>query len=1079
MNTKKRRLIEAGFPCHQVGAETQRERGASSALPPLYFLHIWWARRPLTPSRAAILASLLDEGFDPDLFVRQLGIEKMQAMIGNEPWTLNGELRDMVKGDPETGEELPVTAKVLRLLAKEEEQRAASIAIINDLRERDRLLYSDPTLAKWEAESRTFPRPLPGEGAVLPVRRVAADPAWFKALMQLAQGHRVKVPNLYGYDRAYTSSSGYRPTGKVVLDPTAGGGSIPFEALRLGHTVIANDLNPVATTILTATLDFPARFGKSLLRDIANYGERLFSVLDNNLDQHFARSGPLPPSELRNLMTYLGRCPAFAKQFAQEEVTSYLFVRQVTCPHCGGQAPLLNTCWLSKEADDPWGVRIVTDGKARNGTVQFEPFRVSHGHGPNGEDPAQTPISVGQHGHVTNLPGEGTCHRGDGLCVHCRQTIDGDEIKAQARGESPNGKWTDRLYAIVAVRFQPKLDRDGQPERFKSGERKGEIKTEKVRFFRAPVERDLSALKSAQESLAANRMTFDELDVIPSEEIVSCRKNGGCFLYGMTRWADLFTDRQLLGHATLIRTLNELKSRILADLGGDRGRAVVTYLQFAIDKGLDYNSKQTRWHYSRGSLVGTFSRHDLNPKWTFGEMIFAGPNSGARWGLSQVLDAYAGLCDLVGKVGAAYQPSSSLPLRITNGSAAHLEGVADRSVDLVCMDPPYYDNVQYAELSDFFYVWQKRTLADLYPDACSRRLVNKVDEAVANIERHGGVGQAKIEYETKMAAIFKEALRVLKADGLLTIMFTHKTQDAWETLTRSLIEAGWAITAAFPVDSEGENSMHQRDLAAAASSIFITCRKRKAHDGPPATWTGFGGAGVQHRVREAVRMALREFAPLKLNPVDEMVAAYGRALQVLSENWPVMDGDSQVGPGRAMLEASREVTETQISRLTDGRLTTSELDAETAMSLIILGIFGHREFPYDEALVLSRSLNIALDAKSGGYTAEGRMLGINTDQPKVKTHAPVVRKGGKLWLSRPEQRDPQRLAKPQTDWDVLHGLLEAFRQGDIPVARAYLAKHGASRGSRPLDLLRVWAGEADSPDLKREADALLFGLGQA
>ena len=116
-------------------------------------------------------------------------------------------------------------------------------------------------------------------------------------------------------------------------------------------------------------------------------------------------------------------------------------------------------------------------------------------------------------------------------------------------------------------------------------------------------------------------------------------------------------------------------------------------------------------------------------------------------------------------------------------------------------------------------------------------------------------------------------------------MFNHKSQDAWETLTRALIDAGWVITACFPVESEGENSMHRKDLAAAASSIFISCRKRPENTGTPALWKGFGG-GVQGRIRHTVEQSLRDFASLKLNPVDRMVACYGRALQVLSEHWP-------------------------------------------------------------------------------------------------------------------------------------------------------------------------------------------------
>ena len=298
-----------------------------------------------------------------------------------------------------------------------------------------------------------------------------------------------------------------------------------------------------------------------------------------------------------------------------------------------------------------------------------------------------------------------------------------------------------------------------------------------------------------------------------------------------------------------------------------------------------------------------------------------------------------------------------------------------------------------------------------------------------------------------MQEIFSECRRVLKADGVMTLMFTHKSQNAWETLTRSLIESGWIITASFPVDSEFSYSQHIMDNASAVSSIIIVCRKRLEEASEPATWTGFGGTGVQQRIVRAVAEALPHFRALRLNPVDEMVASYGQALRVLSEQWPVLDGDEPVSPIRAMNEASRVVAERQIVRLTQERLQVNDLQPEAAMALTLYGIYGLHEVPYDEALNLSRSLNIRLDSRPAGYTVEGRMIGINQDAGSQRRrtsreaestgyHAPLVRKGSRLRVARPEERHTHRLAHPQTEWDVLHGLMMAYRHGDIPVARA-------------------------------------------
>jgi putative DNA methylase len=1027
-----KRLIEHGFPCHQVGAETQRERGASSALPPLYFLHVWWARRPLTPSRAAIVASLAPWDTDPEKFVRQLGIERVQALVNDEPWILTGDLLGRVERDAGGGESLEVDAKVVKALRDEQDRRAENRQLIAEMKAKDPSLAKDLVLQRWAAESRPLPIPLPGVGEQLPVRRVMGDPAHIKERIAFAKSPAVKkavgkeikwdAEDLYGYGRAFATPVEPKPSGLTVLDPTAGGGSIPFEALRLGHNVIANELNPVATVILHTTLDFPVRFGPELVTDIQHWGRKLLDYVEEKMDG-LAPFSRLPEFEWERLREHLRKCPQVLPEFDVPEYdhTGLIYCRQVTCPYCGGEAPLLNTMWLSKEAADPWGIRVVTDGKPTNGKVWFETYRVQKGVGPNGED-----------------PNEATVNRGVGTCIHCKQAIDGDEIKAQARGESPHGTWTDRLYAVVAVRFEPKLDKKGLPQRYKSGAKKGQIKTRKIRFFRPPNDRDLEALAEAERRLQEKWPEWEAEGLIPTERIPEGQKTSEPLRYGMRRWCDLFTPRQLLGHLYLVEGLNQLKPQILAELGQEKGRALVTYLQFAIDKGVDYNSRQTRWEFTRGVVKGTFGRHDFSLKWTFGEMIFTGPNSGAAWGFNQVCDAYAGIAELAVPLHRSSTSKTFERAQILNTTAAYLPGVAEQSVDLVCMDPPYYDNVQYGELSGYFYVWQRRTLKDLYPEELARRLVNKAEEAVGNPVRDGGSTAARAIYERTMLDIFAECRRVLRDSGIMTLMFTHKSQEAWEALTKSLIEAGWDITASFPVESEGANSMHQKGMAAAASSIFIACRKRPLESGFPASWTGIGGQGVQHRIRDAVAEGLREFELLRLNPVDEMVASYGRALHVLSQNWPVMDGDDQVSPIRAMNEASRVVAENQIRRITDGRLKVDDLDPETAMALTLYGIYGLYDLAYDEALNLSRSLNIRLEGKTGGYRIDqgqsfiginqytgGRSRGARAEDTGYA--APLIRKGSKLRLARPEERDKRRLEQPLTDWDRLHGLLLAFR----------------------------------------------------
>lgn len=1064
----EKRLIEGNFPCQQVGAETRRERSASSMLPPVYYLHVWWARRPLTPSRAAILGGILPATTNVHSFLSELGLVKKQAIIGEQRWTLVGKMLELIEED-ELGEFLPFSTKLNKAFDKENERRAAVRNYLNLIVSKEPGLCEDSAFVKWYSENQ--PLPIQGLKGRISVEAVAADPAGINERIVFASnvsallGEKIKIDpeDMYTYDRAYKSPVKAEYNDITVLDPTAGGGSIPFEAARLGCHVIANDLNPVATGIEIATVEYPIKYGISLAKDIIKYGTRLSQIVSEKTKVFYNFEKPFGSEKQQLLRICGGSSELFGKYDVPEiDQQGLLYYREVTCPHCGERAPLLNAFALQKK-DNGWMVvpHIETvEGKKR---VRFVPVRLhalKSGElvGPNGEK-----------------PDEGTETDGVGKCIFCGQAIESDEIKRQAQGISTFGKMTDMLYCIAAVREQPKLDKDGKISTYSSGPDKGKIRTEKITFFREPTKRDFEALDKAEESLKENWDHWESMDLIPTERIPEGHKTAEPLRVGMDRWCDMFTSRQLIGLLTTVEELRSMIPLILREQGNERGTAIVHYLQYAIDKCINYNSRQTPWHSTRGVMSSAFVRHDFSFKWTFGEMVYTGPNTVLQWGLENVVKAYRELCELV--------PRNRGNITILNGSAASMS-IDDSSVDVICMDPPYYNNVQYAELSDFFYVWQKRVFNDLYPELFSRRLTNKKDEAVANPARDGSAAKANEAYESLMSEIFAECRRVIKDDGIMVLMFTHKTQEAWETLTQALIQNGWIITSAFPVESEDLKGIHHRDVAASTSSIFLACRKRDMKDHEPSVWNGFGGTGVMQQIRKAVRQSLKDYEILHLNSVDEMVASYGSALKVLSENWPVMDGDEMVSPIRAMQEASTVVAQYQMTKLTDGRLSVDDISAEAAIALTLFGINGTGYFAFDDALSLSKSLNIRLEYKAAGYRDEGRMIGINdertgrtrTGEEEEGYYAPVVKKGSKLRLVLPEERNPKRLAAPQSEWDIMHGMIMAFREGDIPVARAYLQRHAEGREDKVIGVLRVWADGCGSEELKKEAQRILFGL---
>ena len=890
------RLIERWLPIAEIGEESTRERRSMTALPPTYYLHVWWARRPLVASRAAVLASLLPEDADRDRFLHVIGI------------------------------------------------------------------HGDPLAAK---------------------RRIAAADRAGERLGADAYGY----PRAFGYtpsdrDRQWLAEHGVNAV--AVLDPTAGGGSIPFESVRLGCVTQANDLNPVAALIERATLDWPVRHGVGLAEEVEEIGRAFTAEVRGRLAGAF-------PEEPEN----------------DTRPDGYLWARTVTCPYCDGLVPLSPNWRL---APDGTGVRLVPragGGPGAGGRVcGFEIV---------GSAREQSP---------------GTVARGDGTCPFpdCGRIIDGDAIKAQAQA----GQMGEQLFAVVCKRRETVRTKTGR------------AREKWVRGYRAPrpEDDDGAALRAALDEKLAE---WDAFDFVPNERFPEDGNDDRPIQYGMPRWRDLFSPRQLLCHGTSVEVFREM-----LDADREAGRldevrqAAYGYLALSLDKLRDYNSRMTRWHTGREVVAGTFDRHDFSFKWSYAEMAPLVTGLGYDWAIGQTAKCIRELVALIrpeaggGRGGTAdlldqpdpgtgpdraVPPAVPPPVTITCKSGDSLDHLAAGSVDAVVMDPPYYDNVMYAELSDFFYVWLKRTAGRVFPELFRRRLTDKDAEAVANPARvraaAAGAGEgaaspsggaaaegrggdagspargaglralAGRDYQERMAAIFAECRRVLKPDGILTLMFTHKATGAWDALTAGLIEAGFAITASWPVNTEAGGSLHIRNKAAANSTVFLACRPRAAADPDAAAvyWED-----VEPRVREAVRRRVQEFQDAGIRGVDLYLAAFGPALEEFSRHWPVRRGTprerpKEPGRGRTPLlpaepwdpyaatpedaldAARREVKGWRLSRLTHLRAD-ADLDPATAFFVLAWDAFRAPSFAYDEALRLARAVGIDPDREVAGRLAE-------------------------------------------------------------------------------------------------------------
>lgn len=905
-------LIEDWLPIDKVGAESLRDASAARK-PPLNRLHVWWARRPLTVSRAAIIGSVLPQwsaDWPPALQ------EKFPDEASYHAWFLRflG-----ILGDPVAGRKLIQKAK-----------------------EKNIMLKGNPY---------GYPRALATNPA-------AEDLQTMGDLLEHTWGTRELS----------------------VLDPFAGGGSIPFESLRYGFTTIANDLNPVAATILKATLDYPARFGPELAEDIKKWGGVWAKRVEEKLADYFPKQG-------------------------NESIFAYLWARTVACPTTGKPAPLSPNWWLSK-GSDPVAVKLVAEPH-----MDAPQFVILKG------DAAQK-----------GKPDEGTISRGVGRSPWTGETISGDYIKAEAQA----GRMGQLLYAIA-------------------------IKKPGSGFaFRAPTEADLAAAQRAEAELARKKPGWIAQDLWINEPIPEGNKTSEPHRYGEYFWYEAFAPRQYFGLVTALEALNELNSE-MSELEEGKREAVQAYIGLMLDKAIIYNNRHCRFDPGRG-IRSVFDRHDFAFVWSHAE--FDASANLLPWAVSQIHDAYNELTKYVSPAQLSWLNSSQLPgnnLLITRNSAMALSKLNNETIHNITVDPPYYDNVQYAELADFFYVWLKRSVGHLFPEFFSDELTNKDDEAVANPARFESLGRKKKElaeqdYERKMAAAFREMHRVLHPHGVLTVMFTHKRVEAWDTLASALIGAGFTIKASWPVHTESEHSLHQAKKNAAASTILLVCRKR-SHESTridtnqnqiredsrqfvdePVWWDD-----IQGRVRRVAREKALEYMQQGISGVDLYISTFGPTLSVISENWPVLTSevDPQTGepkplrPETALDLAREEVVRLRKEGLLAGR--SIEFDPVTDWYLMAWDAFQAEEFPYDEARKLAIALGLEMD-----YLIAQKKL--------------VAKKSASVVLQQPKQRRKKGMVDPDAAHfeqliDALHTAMLIYEEDGAGACDVFLQNRNLKRDS--------------------------------
>ena len=772
-----------------------------------------------------------------------------------------------------------------------------------------------------------------------------------------------------------------------VLDMFAGGGAIPLEAMRLGCKVTANDYNPVAWFILKCTLEYPQRLaGKTTPIPKLELTETL-DLRKGDLTDHVRLWGQwVLENAHKELIQYY-------PVIDEKPTVAYLWARTIPCqdPQCGGTVPLLKTLWICKKAekilkDTPENQnrvdflrikktknksKIVINARralklypdSKTKQVRFEIFT------PKDPDDVDKPTMSGA----------------TAICPFCSSQQPGDYIKRCGH--------EDKLKAcITTVIYQEEYGKE----------------------YRSPTELEINATLVSEEIL--NSVANDIPLGIPDEPMPGPKTLGFVVpLYGFKKWSDVFTNRQLLTLMTFVKWTHALSKEMERNgYSPEWVETVKVYLAILIDRIADYNSTICTWGNSTESMGHTFARFAMPMVWDFAEL---NPFSKLTGGYSAHIGWVVRYLKKVLDTKLTYTPN-------INQQSSCLQ--VNQTIDAIITDPPYYDAIPYADLSDFFYVWLRRSIEDQFSDAFSEVLTPKSDELVQHSDHFDGDKKAAREfYEAGMAATFQSANNSLVNDGRIVIVFAHKSPNAWENLVSAMIESGMVVTASWPIDTELKNSMSSQGKASLSTSLWLVCRKRALK-----AKTGHYGQ-VKREMQERVTERLRYFWDVGIRGPDFVWAAIGPALESYSSYTEVR---RQTGVPftvtEFLTEVRRIVTDFALGQILHG-VSTEALDEWTRYYLMHKDYFGAEDAPVGECILLAQGYGVSLD---------------DLRSPKVG-FLKKARSGNALKLLGHTERISERIGYTHTSGripmiDIIHRTMKLWNDGEKAHINAYFHEHG-------------------------------------
>ncbi len=624
---------------------------------------------------------------------------------------------------------------------------------------------------------------------------------------------------------AHESLGGVADTRPLIADPFGGGGAIPLEGLRVGADVFSSDLNPVAVAIQKVVLQY-----------IPRYGERLGHELSSWLD--WAK---------REAVTRLGE--VYPKDNNGAEPVAYLWARTVLSEAPGepGEAPvevpMLTTMWLARQKNRKRAVRWVRD---RAGKVKTEEVLVKYADG--NARKVRRPLLQIFEPKSSNDVERGTAARNSATCPVTNFTTHAKRVEAQLKARNGGAKDA-RLYCVV-------IDSDGAS-----------------RDFRLPTEADVLAAERAEKLLTELEKKWKSPVSLRPTEVVPLMS--GVFnapIYGHGTWESLFTTRQLLAIATYASLVHEYTEK-LSDKEPDYRQAVAMVLGMVIDRLADLNAALCGWQLNTPNSAHVFTRWALPMIMDFAEINPLAGAGGSPESAIRRASAY------IKDVGVQFPGTAEVQL----SSAAALP-LPDDSVSLIATDPPYYNAIPYADLMDFFYVWLRRSIGDFFPALFSAEATPKTEELceMSGWDPVRYANKDKSFFEREMTIALRRAREVVRPDGLGIVVFAHKTTSGWEAMLQALVDAGWIITASWPIDTEMESRSRARNSATLGSSVHLVCRPRPELSNRERTHEVGDWRDVLAELPRRIHQWLPRLADEGIVGADAIFACLGPALEIFS-----------------------------------------------------------------------------------------------------------------------------------------------------------------------------------------------------